>query len=335
MCAFSEAIRQLYSAPGLLSGVEAMLPELGALFRSQHVSVDLTSFDGSAPQLVAMLHSDEYSRLAHLYERTFYLSPKYEGAKNGAVAPVIRTSADLAQGVFRKCAFYREVFARAGWADQLGISVAFENKTLGINLHRDSPFSDEEAQLALLLQQHLSRCCRDRRNAQASAAGSWDVKLTVKLVPQSLPDPVAKLFGQYFSTVAHSSGLPNPIVHWIRRQLSLSKGRIGSAHLRVASQEGALFLWLRKPEPRYFVLTVQERKKHYNYDRLSQLGLTGRQIEIAFWLTQGKTDGEMAILLDISPRTANKHVETILCKLGCCNRTLAAVNIVEFLTGEV
>jgi len=55
--------------------------------------------------------------------------------------------------------------------------------------------------------------------------------------------------------------------------------------------------------------------------------LTTREAEIGVWLSEGKSNPEIASLTGISPRTVEKHVEKILAKLGAENRTIAAVMI--------
>ncbi len=55
--------------------------------------------------------------------------------------------------------------------------------------------------------------------------------------------------------------------------------------------------------------------------------LTPRESEIATWLAQGKTNAEIALILNARPRTIEKHVERILEKLGVENRTAAAVTL--------
>jgi DNA-binding CsgD family transcriptional regulator len=55
-----------------------------------------------------------------------------------------------------------------------------------------------------------------------------------------------------------------------------------------------------------------------------QFGLTPRECDVAFWLSHGKTNAEIAIILHVACRTAEKHVEAILRKLKVENRTTAA-----------
>ena len=65
---------------------------------------------------------------------------------------------------------------------------------------------------------------------------------------------------------------------------------------------------------------------------LKASGLTPREIEVALWLVQGKTNPEIALILDTPSRTIEKHVERILHKLRVGNRALAAVTIAEMVS---
>jgi DNA-binding CsgD family transcriptional regulator len=56
---------------------------------------------------------------------------------------------------------------------------------------------------------------------------------------------------------------------------------------------------------------------------LVALGLTARQAEILVWLVAGKTDGEIADILAISPRTVSHTLGRIYRKLGVHNRVAA------------
>jgi len=54
------------------------------------------------------------------------------------------------------------------------------------------------------------------------------------------------------------------------------------------------------------------------------LNLTPRQAEILAYVAEGKTNAEIGLILAISRRTVEKHVECILSRLGVGNRTAAA-----------
>jgi DNA-binding CsgD family transcriptional regulator len=60
---------------------------------------------------------------------------------------------------------------------------------------------------------------------------------------------------------------------------------------------------------------------------LAAYHLTPRETEVARWVSEGKTNPEIAIILQARPRTIEKHMEKILEKLGVENRTAAATKI--------
>ncbi len=71
--------------------------------------------------------------------------------------------------------------------------------------------------------------------------------------------------------------------------------------------------------------------------RLAQVppaGLTLREKEVLEWLVEGKTDGEIAVILSISERTVNTHVARILNKLEVENRASAVARVWRWRVGR-
>ncbi len=64
---------------------------------------------------------------------------------------------------------------------------------------------------------------------------------------------------------------------------------------------------------------------------LAQRGLTCREVEVLEWVVRGKTNNEIGLILQISPRTASKHLELIYIKLGVESRTAAVVQLLEMM----
>ena len=56
-----------------------------------------------------------------------------------------------------------------------------------------------------------------------------------------------------------------------------------------------------------------------------QFSLTAREAEVLLWVARGKANRDVGDILNLSPRTVNKHLETIFAKLGVENRASAAV----------
>lgn len=66
-----------------------------------------------------------------------------------------------------------------------------------------------------------------------------------------------------------------------------------------------------------------------DYAKLRRVGLSRRECEVMRWVAEGKRDGEIAIILNISPRTAQQHVHAIFKKLGVETRTAAVAHILK------
>lgn len=53
-------------------------------------------------------------------------------------------------------------------------------------------------------------------------------------------------------------------------------------------------------------------------------GLTPREVEVVQWIGEGKRNAEIGLILGVSRRTVDKHIEHIFEKLGVETRTAAA-----------
>jgi DNA-binding NarL/FixJ family response regulator len=62
-----------------------------------------------------------------------------------------------------------------------------------------------------------------------------------------------------------------------------------------------------------------------------KLLVTEREAEVLLWIARGKSNRDIAEILNLSPRTVNKHLEQIYAKLGVENRTSAAALAVRTL----
>ena len=67
---------------------------------------------------------------------------------------------------------------------------------------------------------------------------------------------------------------------------------------------------------------------------LLKLGLTPRATETLLWLSQGKTNSDIATILGITESTVKKHVQEIFEKLGVETRGAATVRALEVLNSR-
>jgi DNA-binding CsgD family transcriptional regulator len=57
--------------------------------------------------------------------------------------------------------------------------------------------------------------------------------------------------------------------------------------------------------------------------------LTPREADVLRWVAAGKSDAQIGVILGISPRTAQKHLQNLYEKLGVENRTAAAMRVLN------
>jgi len=61
------------------------------------------------------------------------------------------------------------------------------------------------------------------------------------------------------------------------------------------------------------------------FNKRANTALTLREQEILHWVSHGKRNKDIALILGISSRTVGKHLQHILDKLGVETRTAAAI----------
>ena len=79
-----------------------------------------------------------------------------------------------------------------------------------------------------------------------------------------------------------------------------------------------------------YILVLEKSSEEWNLDAVrNSLGLTIRETEILMWISRGKTNKEIGVILGSSPRTINKHLEHIFEKLGVTTRTGAVFVVLQ------
>lgn len=80
---------------------------------------------------------------------------------------------------------------------------------------------------------------------------------------------------------------------------------------------------------REHLVRIVDSKSFNEKDVLKNVfNITVRESEVLLWLAKGKTNREIAQILEMSPRTVNKHLEQLFKKLDVDNRTSAAAKAI-------
>lgn len=120
--------------------------------------------------------------------------------------------------------------------------------------------------------------------------------------------------------------LPTPLFRQINPKekallLTLSNIKIGDEHT------GKIIASILADE---YMLLMQKNDQEWDVTALkSTFGLTPREAEILIWVAKGKTNKEVGLILETSPRTVSKHLEHIFEKLGVPTRSAAVAKVLK------
>lgn len=90
--------------------------------------------------------------------------------------------------------------------------------------------------------------------------------------------------------------------------------------------------YLGQPSPAEFLFRILDDDELRARQALREgFALTDREAEVLYWLSLGKTNRDIGHILSMSPRTVNKHLESIFRKLAVENRTAATARCLQFL----
>lgn len=92
--------------------------------------------------------------------------------------------------------------------------------------------------------------------------------------------------------------------------------------------------YFKQTEENEYLLKIQSPNIEVDPALLEEsLAITSREAEVLLWLAHGKTNREIAEILQMSPRTVNKHLEQMYPKIGADNRTIAASLAIQTILG--
>jgi DNA-binding CsgD family transcriptional regulator len=124
--------------------------------------------------------------------------------------------------------------------------------------------------------------------------------------------PARRLLHAYFGQ-KRSRGLAPAVADWLHSGSSEPLERVGATRRLIVERAGSTLL-------------LSEREVRPT--------LTPREQEVLSWVSRGKTNAEVALLLSVSPGTVRKHLENVYAKLGVKTRTAAVARFLGLLEAE-
>jgi DNA-binding CsgD family transcriptional regulator len=340
-------VSDLYAPRGLRdfrSWIVRALPAIVPADLVAYTEVDLASRRISwNPEVDAALGLADSRRIFAHHMRDLPIFKSYRRGDGSAVM----ISDVLTRRAFHRTAVYNEFFRPAALDNMLakGLPGPAGLVTAICVLRRGRQFSARDRVVLNLAQPHLTQAHRnayafDAMHAEAAAlrAGLQALDRGLVILDRAhrivLVTPRARRWIEAYFDRVSGADLPDALARWVRHADPGGSGHgdapSAATSLTVDGDAGQLIVRLAVPDE-HRVLMLTERRAAPRPDALNPLGLSPRETEVLAWVTEGKTNAEIGIILGASVRTIDKHLERVLRKLDVDTRTAAVSRALPLL----
>jgi DNA-binding CsgD family transcriptional regulator len=253
---------------------------------------------------------------------------RYERTRDGRPYAI---SDFLSVAEFHRTNLYQLLYRPLGIEDQISFVLPDPKLVIGIAANRRRRgFPARERMICNLLRAHLVHASRNLDalvrakhllavvHQLADDHGEAVLALDRHGTPDRISSQAHELLEQFYGP-SNPRTLPTDIKAWL-------EGQAATATPFLHRQAGRSLVVRRVNDGESDLLFLSPKSDTISPQDAQQLGLTRREAEIVALLTDGMTSKRIADGLGISPRTVDKHVATILDKLGVRTR-LEAVSL--------
>lgn len=343
-----DVIAGIYELGDLDDFAVAAMRELPRLVESDVTSFNEVNF--KARRLIGVLDDPSCQKI-YLQKRQdvdrLLLQNPLVGYTASSKAGAIKISDFMSDDEWRKTEFYRVFFREMDVNYQMSVSLNLGgNVVVAFALNRiTDDFTERDRALLTAVQPHLIRAYRNavkytetltqlhgREKMLDELGVGWiDLDDGLRIV-RSSRSAITGITAFFPVQNLDAERLPPEVESWL--EASEAADRAGESCATLVKLNGRDRLTLRRiadERSGAFSLMVERFIDNDSPEPLQQLGLTQRQTEVLYWVMQGKTNAEIAIILKLSRRTVENHVSAILEILGLENRTEAALAAAETL----
>ncbi len=247
-----------------------------------------------------------------------------------------RISDFLSREEYRRLPIYTEFYRHVGVEYQVAMSLPSRPPVvIGLAMMRtDADFTNPEVQLLGAARPHLIQAYR---NAELAAAREATIAaLEARLEDVGTAVIVADHYGRIDMATPSGrrlldgrlGGTAGRLAPDVARALAARReANVPASEPLVIEDEGSgpiSLRVLRGPEGGSEMLVIEPEESGLGVAALEALGLTPRQAEALRWIALGRRGPEVARLMDLSPRTVEKHLQAAYAKLGVGNASEAA-----------
>ena len=203
----------------------------------------------------------------------------------------------------------------AGGVDYVHKPIVIDELLARVRVHLANARVTQGSQLA------LDTAGRPSFAIDGSGAARWFTPLATAILERLFPD---------WSTRGET--LPEPVFAALRKMQA--SGAASGATVALDVGDSVLQLsFLRRTAADEWLFRLADRREGEEERLLAERhALTSREAEVLLWISRGKQNREVSEILQISPRTVNKHLEQVFEKMGVENRASATAMAVSTLT---
>ena len=335
-------VQNLGSA-GTLAALRAVIPSgLDRLISSDRVSLNEIDLSRECRSVVPSPVPVWWSRLGELYRNFLHEHPIWD-PQRGIKCNQLVTFSDCARdAVWKSSTLYNDYFLNLGVRCQIGVLIhgaGSQRTAVAFNRVR-CDFKPKDRLLFGLLAPHITNAYRTvlaldaaERNHQEPFHESFLSSHIIAVKPdgKTICQHSAEALGILREFFYHESGmkaeLPEKVYRWLRaRKDRMLRGEFTTEPFPpLIANRGMRTLTIRlaclRPEEAVLLLEC-DRPSETRRCFCAEM-LTKREREILRWAGEGKRNAEIGIILGVSLRTVEKHLENIFRKLGVETRTAA------------
>ena len=284
---------------------------------------------------------------ARIYGRHVHESPLLRAYRRGR-GSAVKYSDFLSRQAFHRTGLYNEFFRPRGTEYRIAKGLPGPSGLVtSVYLDRSRrDFSERERLLLNLLRPHFNQgyqnavmvsSMREELALVAQGVEGIDggiVWLAADGRPRQATAVARRWLQEHFGVTGKPDSLPEAVTRWLARHDASSIPELPHPATPLVIERETSRLVIRLiARGSHRLLLLQKQAWGHTLRALESRGLTRREAEVLRWVANGKTNGETAIILGLSRRTVDKHLEHIYSKLGVETRT-AAVACTRTISGD-
>lgn len=248
---------------------------------------------------------------------------------------------------FQHCALHNEFYLPFRIRYHLSTALVHGRKTIiTLSIHRwRKDFSDGDRVLLDCLRPHIVRAFEN--NVLFTALQEELLSRRIALEETNKPllsllgngqirwaTPPARTLLKKYRCLKSGDRVGGVVRDWVKNH-GQSKDFEGTGNVRnqleMEGDNGKVTIRMLRYSTGDTLLMLQESLDHFPISALGSLGLSPRQTEVLAWVAQGKSNPDIAAILNISVRTVQKHMEHIFTNLGIESRHAAIALALELV----